>query len=154
DSNNDPIVIKTMSIDAIAENIEVRNCVFATYSRAIKIGTETFAPVRNVHVHDCVVGFSKLGPLGAFYPAKCGILLTITDGGSIDNVKIEDVEIEGVSTPIFIRLGNRANTYSDTIPALPVGTLENVLLQNIKIKAASSVTSSISGIPGHLIKNV
>lgn len=154
DSNNDPIVIKTMSVDASAENIIVRNCTFATYSRAIKVGTETYAPVRNVHVHDCIVKYSNKGPAGSSFPGKCGILLTIADGGSLDNVVVENIDIKGVSTPIFIRLGDRANTYSDTIAALPPGTLRNVRLENINAEAATSVTSSVSGIPGHYIENI
>lgn len=154
DSNNDPIVIKTMSIDAIAENIEVRNCVFATYSRAIKVGSETFAPAKNVYVHDCEVKYSTKGPFGSNFPGNCGILLSIVDGGSLDNVKIENIKIQGVNTPILIRLGDRAKTYSDTIPPLPAGTIENILLQNIQFKAASNITSSITGIPGHNLKNI
>jgi polygalacturonase len=154
DSNNDPLVIKTMSIDAIAENIEVRNCKFATYSRAIKVGSETFAAVKNVYVHDCEVNYSKKGPLGANFPGNCGILLSIVDGGSLDNVKIENIKIEGVNTPILIRLGDRAKQYSDTIPPLPAGSLQNILLQNLQIVAATNITSSITGIPDHLLKNI
>ncbi len=143
-----------MSIDAIAENIEVRNCVFATYSRAIKVGSETFAPVKNVYVHDCEVKYSTKGPFGSNFPGNCGILLSIVDGGSLNNIKIENIKIEGVNTPILIRLGDRAKTYSDTIPPLPAGKIENILLQNIKFKAASNITSSITGIPGHNLKNI
>jgi len=154
DSNNDPVVIKTMSIDAPAEDIVVRNCVFGTYSRAIKVGTETYAPVRNVHVHDCTVKYSTKGPLGSALPGKCGILLSVVDGGSLDNITVENIDIRGVSTPVFIRLGDRGNTYADSIPPLPVGALKNVRLENITADAASGITSSISGIPVHPVENI
>lgn len=154
DSNNDPVVIKTMSPEAPAENIEVRNCVLATYSRAIKVGTETFAPVRNLYVHDVEVKYSTLGPFGTQFPGNCGILLSIVDGGLMDGVVIERVNIKGVNTALLIRLGDRGSTYSDTIPALPAGSMRNIRLENINMEQATNITSSITGIPGHLAKNI
>lgn len=154
DANNDPVVIKMTNPYLTAENILVRNCLLATYSRAIKIGTETQGHVRNVRVENCQVDFSKAGPFGSNFPGDLGINLSIVDGGSLDNVVIENVDIKGVRTPITIRLGDRATLYNDTVPRPGVGTFRNVLLKNITINAREGITSTISGINGHPIQNL
>jgi polygalacturonase len=91
DANNDPVVIKMTNPYFTAENIMVRNCDLATYSRAIKIGTETQGHVRNVRVENCRVDFSKAGPFGSNFPGNVGINLAIVDGGSLDDVDVPEV---------------------------------------------------------------
>jgi polygalacturonase len=82
-----------------------------------------------------------------------GIALEIVDGGRMENVSVTDVDIEGVSVPIFLRLGNRARPYVGG--AKPgVGRLRNVRLSNITARATSSIGCSITGLPGHPVENV
>lgn len=154
DANNDPIVIKITSPFTPAENILVRNCQLATYARAIKIGTETQGPVRNVRIENCTVDFSRLGPFGSNFPADNGINLSIVDGGSLDNVVIENVSIKGVRTPITIRLGDRGNSYISGAPRPEVGSFRNVIIRNVDITAREGISSTVSGIPGHSIQNI
>ena len=154
DANNDPVVIKMTNPYVTAENILVRNCDLATYSRAIKIGTETQGHVRNVRVENCRVDFSKAGPFGSNFPGDLGINLSIVDGGSLDDVVIQDVDIKGVRTPITIRLGDRATLYNDTVPRPGVGIFRNVLLKNITIVAREGISSTVSGINGHPLQNI
>lgn len=151
DCNDDPMVIKTSSLLS-SENIEIKNCTVATYSRALKIGTETNGAVKNVHLHDCVVQQSTLGPLSN--QASCGINLAIVDGGSMENVLVENVSMTGINTPFFIRLGNRARKYTDTAATPGVGYVRNVELRNITATASSNITSSITGIPNYYTKNI
>lgn len=153
DSNDDPMVIKTTNLGE-ASDIEVRNCTFATYSRAIKVGTETYGPVRNVHIHDCEVKYSIYGPFGDRFAGDCGIQLSIVDGGSMDNVLVENITIKGVQTPVFIRLGDRSEPFEAGGPDPSTGFLQNVILRNITAEAASGVTGSITGIPGFPVKNI
>lgn len=154
DANNDPIVIKMTNPYVTAENILVRNCDLATYSRAIKIGTETQGHVRNVRVENCRVDFSKADPFGSNFPGDLGINLSIVDGGSLDDVVIQDVDIKGIRTPITIRLGDRATLYNDTVPRPGVGTFRNILLKNITIVAREGISSTVSGINGHPLQNI
>jgi len=153
DSNDDPLVIKTTNL-AAAENIVVRNCTFATYSRAIKVGTETYGPVRNVHIHDCAVKYSTAGPFGDRFPADCGIQLSIVDGGEMDNILVENIQIKGVQTPIFIRLGDRGEPFQEGGPRPPMGSLKNVVVRNITAEATSNITSSVTGIPGFPVRGI
>ncbi len=151
DGNNDPIVMKGTSLNW-CENVLVRNCTLATYSRAIKIGTETQGWFRNIHVQNCFVKKSTRGPLGL--DAKCGINLAIVDGGSIENVLIENITFESVVTPIMIRLGNQARKHTASAPKPGVGFVKNIHLKNISAIASSNISSTITGIPNHAIENI
>lgn len=149
DCNDDPIVIKTTSL-AAAENISVSNCTVMSYSRAIKIGTETHGAFRNIHIKNITVQISNTAAI----PAKCGINLSVVDGGSMENVLIEDIRMSGIKVPFSIRLGNRGRKYTDTAAIPPVGSLRNVELRNITATATTNVTSSVTGIPGYAAKNI
>jgi len=151
DANNDPIVMKGTSLNW-CQNVVVRNCTLATYSRAIKIGTETQGWFKNIHVHDCVVKKSTRGPLGL--DAKCGINLSIVDGGSMEDILIENISFESVTTPITIRLGNQARKHEPSAPTPGVGFVKNIRLKNITATASSNITSTITGIPGYRAENI
>ena len=81
--------------------------------------------------------------------AWAGIALETVDGGILDRVAISNITVQGVSTPIFLRLGNRARPFTENGPKPEVGALRNVLLSNIVATGASNVGCSITGVPGH-----
>ncbi|MBI1288360.1 MAG: glycoside hydrolase [Flavobacteriales bacterium] len=153
DCNDDPLVLKTTG-PADCEDIEIRNCTVATWARAIKIGTETHAGFRNVHIHDITVEWSSL----AFPPfvgvGSCGINLAIVDGGFMENVIVENVTMEGIETAMLIRLGDRGHVWEDGLPTPSVGSLRNVVVRNVQATVESNVTSSITGIPDHYASNI
>jgi len=64
------------------------------------------------------------------------------------------VTIDGVSVPIFMRLGNRARRYSKDKSKPGVGTFRNVRIENITATNTSEIGCSITGLPGHRIENV
>ncbi|HWB62322.1 MAG TPA: T9SS type A sorting domain-containing protein, partial [Chitinophagales bacterium] len=97
---------------------------------------------------------STHGPFGSNSPGKCGINLAVVDGGSMENILIENINISGVNTPVCIRLGNRANKYTDTAAVPGVGYMRDVELRNIIINASSDSASSITGIPGYDARNI
>ena len=153
DCNDDAIVIKATAVGIANNNIEIKNCTVASYSRALKIGTETFGPTSNVYMHDCNVIFSTAGPLGSNQAALGGINLSSVDGGSLQNILIENINMTGVGAPIFIRLGNEGITY-DSLPVPPTGFVNNVRLNNIVATASTDTSSSITGIPGFPMQNI
>ncbi|MDB5228815.1 MAG: hypothetical protein JWN78_3008 [Bacteroidota bacterium] len=153
DCNDDPMVIKTTNLGT-AEDIEIRNCTFSTYSRAIKIGTETYGPVRKVYIHDCTVKQSTAGPLGSLVPGDCGIQLSIVDGGAMEDVTVENINIKGVQTPIFIRLGDRGDPFETGGPRPAMGSLHHVIMRNITAETSGDIASSITGIPGFPVRDI
>jgi len=147
--NDDPIVIKTTSLSS-SENISISNCTVMSYSRAIKLGTETHGAFKNIHIYNITVLLSTTAAI----PAKCGINLSVVDGGSMENVLIENVNMTGIKVPFSIRLGNRGRKYTDTTATPDVGFLRNVELRNISAVASTNVTSSVTGIPGYYAKEI
>lgn len=153
DSGDDPIVLKTMSL-AITRNVEVEQCTVATYSRAIKIGTETNSGFENIHFHDIVVQQTSFTLPGLPASAKTGINMSIVDGGYIDSLLIENISMTAVQNPIFIRLGKRTQTFDPLVSLDSVGSIKHVVLRNIDAVADNNITSMVNGIPGHYIQDV
>ena len=82
------------------------------------------------------------------------ISLEIVDGGVLENVNLSDFTIEGTEAPIFVRLGNRARGYHEGQVIDKVGTIDGVHIDNLQIRNAGSMGCSITGLPGHPVKNV
>lgn len=149
-SGDDSICLKSSHSNP-CENIFVRNCVIKSHTAAIKMGTSSRAGFRNVIISDCVIRDTDMG----------AIKLLCVDGGILENVLIQNIILDQVHGPIFIRLGDRGAAYqtpekgSDRVK---VGALRNVTLKNIQgtVKTAEANRSGImiTGIPGHMISGL
>ena len=62
--------------------------------------------------------------------------------------------MDGPAVPLFIRLGNRARGYDKSLPKPNVGSMQNINISNVTAFNAQSYGSSITGIPGHPVKNI
>lgn len=170
-SGDDAICLK--SSKNACRNIVVRGCKVDSNTAALKFGTSSrggFIDVRvtNCYFFDC--------PMGA-------IKLQSVDGGHLENIEISRVVMEDVGCPIFLRLGDRGNSYDSDSRKSPVGTLKNIRIsdvvaevtiedrmkatraayKNLKVDTTPGVTDSekskagpimITGIPGHYVENV
>jgi len=128
------------------EHLTVTNCVLTTASNALKFGTESSGDFKNIAFSNCTI-FSRPEKWGR--GPGSGVSLESVDGSNIDGVVISNIVMVGVRAPIFIRLGNRGRCQSSPTP----GTLQNVSIANI-VSTGSTVTSSITGIPGHYVRNM
>lgn len=82
-------------------NIVVRDCIVSSNTAALKFGTSSYGGFINVDVSNCY-----------FYDCPMGaIKLQSVDGGRLENVSISRIVMEGVGSPIFIRLGNRGSVF-------------------------------------------
>jgi polygalacturonase len=106
----------------------------------IKFGTETNGGFKNITITNCV------------FNGCWGFALETVDGALLEDVTISNITMRDLQgAPIFMRLGARMRG-----PAgVPVGALRRVMISNIVCsKAGSTVSSIISGIPGHEIEDV
>ncbi len=153
DSDDDAIVLKSLS-EQPCQNVTISDCTISSHCNALKMGTESGGGFVDITIRNCTVFSPKHSK--SIYGRQRGlaaIALEIVDGGRLENVTVSDVDIEGVSVPIFLRLGNRARLYGrDEKPG--VGTFRNVLLRNITARGTSSIGCSITGLPGHPIEQV
>ncbi len=154
DSDDDAIVLKSLS-DQPCRDVVISDCTLSSHCNALKMGTESGGGFVNVAISNCKI-FSprKSKKIYGRQRGLAGIALEIVDGGRMENVAVNGVEIEGVSVPIFLRLGNRARTYGAGGKKPGVGTFRNVALTNITAKGTSQIGCSITGLPGHPIENV
>lgn len=158
ESDDDALCFKSILSDRPCENIVATNCVLSSNCNAIKFGTASHGGFKNISVNNCIIKRPVEDNLRLWYKSIegidsgntviSGIALEMVDGGIMDQVKISDIIMDGVQTPIFIKLGDR-NRYNN-VP----GKLKNIQINNIIAKNASLISSSITGYPGHNIKNV
>jgi polygalacturonase len=158
ETDDDALCFKSHTHDRPCENVAVTNCVLASNCNAIKFGTASHGGFRNISVNNCIVKrpvedqirqwHKQIEGIDSGHTVISGIALESVDGGIMDQVKISDIIMDGVQTPIFIKLGDRRR-YSK-VP----GQLKNVQINNIVARNASLISSSITGFPGHYIENV
>ncbi len=154
DTDDDGLTLKSTS-GQITENVTITNCILSSHCNALKCGTESHGGFKNIVISNILVKPSK-DDTAIFGDPKGigGIVLAIVDGGLLDNVNISNVRIEGTRVPLFLRLGNRARTVvpGDIPPG--VGTYENVKISHVTATGADSIGCSITGLPGHPVRNV
>ena len=153
DSDDDGIVLKSLS-DRPCRNVLVADCTVSSHCNALKMGTESGGGFVDITVRRCTV-FSPRESQQIYGRQRglAAIALEIVDGGRLDNVRVSDVDIDGVSVPVFLRLGNRARVYGEGKKP-GIGTFRNVHLENIRAKNTSLIGCSITGLAGHPIENV
>jgi polygalacturonase len=150
-SGDDALCFKTTSSKMACSNIVVTGMRLKSNQGAIKMGTESMAPFENITISDCYIYDTKNG----------GIKLLTVDGAHLRNVQISNINMVDVRTPMLIRLGSRLSVFrkgKDT--QQPTGTLENVVIRNVKAKASANAQLKppsgilITGVPGHYITNL
>ena len=173
DSDDDAITLKSTS-PRLCENIRISNCVVSSHCNAVKLGTESNGGFRNISISGIVVKPSSDQQEKFFgqWIGSSAISLEVVDGGTMENVTVSDITVEGTESPIFIRLGNRGRGYklrdgkgtlsgngnedtiAELIPIDHVGSIQGVHLENIQIRNAGSLGCSITGLPGHPVENI
>lgn len=150
-SGDDALCFKTTSSKMACKNIVVTGMRLKSSQGAIKMGTESMAPFENIKISDCYIYETNNG----------GIKLLTVDGAHLRNVEISNITMHEVKTPVLIRLGSRLSVFrkgQDT--KQQTGTLENVVIKNVKAKAADSAQLKppsgilITGVPGHNITDL
>lgn len=152
--------------DRDCENITITNCIITTLTNAFKIGTESLGNFRNIVFSNSVVKAARPGDELAREAATWidttvqksgigpsgGIAIETVDGAHIQGVAIVNIVMDGVWTPIFIRLANRGAGAQKVSPPVP-GSLKDVIISNIIAYRASSA-SSVTAIPGYYVENI
>jgi polygalacturonase len=150
DSGDDALVLKSTS-NTPCRNITATDCRLKSRQGAIKLGTESLGGFENIRVSKCQIRDTRNG----------GIKILCVDGGTLKDVVIEDIVMQNVRTPIFVRLGARLKTFREGDQKKPAaGVLENVIIRNVKARAADDAQIMppsgifITGIPGHPISDL
>jgi len=154
DSDDDALTLKS-NAGLPTENVTITNCVLSSHCNAIKMGTESSGGFKNITISNCVIRLSRdREAMAGEDNGLAGIALEIVDGGTLDGVTITNTAISGQTTPVFIRLGNRARPYRKDLPQPGIGVLRNVVISNLVARDAGNMSCSITGLPEYPVENV
>ncbi len=143
------------------KNIVIRRNRLRSLCNAIKTGTDSSGGFQNLLIEDNEIHQTGIS----------GIALEIVDGGTMRNVIVRNIRMDGVGTPIFIKLGNRNRPLYDGQTNFKVsnGVLRDVHISGIRATVRKPVkvndaerrrhnyhcyASSITGFPGHWVERV
>ena len=154
ESDDDGITLKS-TLERPSEGITVSDCVARSHCNAIKLGTESNGGFKDITIANCVVTSTRAtNVIYGHGRGLSGISLELVDGGQLERVAIANITIQGVSVPLFLRLGDRARPFKPDMPAPPIGSLKDVVINNIVATGVGRIGCSITGQPGHPIENV
>ena len=156
-SGDDAICPKSTTTK-LCENIVIKNCRVESHTSAFKTGTSSRGGFKNITISDCDFSNTRMGV----------IKLLIVDGGIMENITINNIVMNNVEGPIFIRLGNRGRKYDVPTEQIydknvnhegtPVGSIKNIRISNIRGTVISEDKSRcgimITGIPGYSVENI
>lgn len=134
ESHDDAICLKaSLSLGGkkATRNITVERARLKTASVFFKLGTESYGDFSKIRVK----GLTMTGGVGNRH-GNPGIALETVDGGKISDVVIEDVKMDGVGTPVFLRIGARKE---------PPGELTGIKLSRIEARG-TRYASVIAGL--------
>jgi polygalacturonase len=155
-SSDDGICLKSHSRKHYCDSIYIANCTIRSSASAIKFGTRSYGGFKNVTIEHIKV----------YDTFRSAIAIETIDGGTLENVLVEDVQAVNTGNAFFIRLG-QIRTSDSTVQ------LKNIVLRNISVTVPferpdyayhirgpalpffhNIFPSSITGIPGFPVENV
>lgn len=160
DSDDDAICLKSHDPDRWCENIVIRNCTACTNCNGVKMGTGSLGGFRNIRIEnislraassDRIRGWQRIvDHVEIPNTMLAGLAIENVDGGISENIVAENLHMENVQTPIFIRFGNRMSRLDPDGRA----ALRNIRIANVQAKSYSRMCSSITGWPDNAVENV
>lgn len=124
------------------ENITINDCEVISCANSFKIGTESTYDVRNIKVTNCKFMMTDL------YPGTVsGIAVESADGSKVENITVDNIEMNRVTCPVFIRLCNRNRA------AIVTGESANAVEFGGKKKRGGTVAKSVFNHKGE-VKNI
>jgi len=156
DAADDGICLKSHDAKMVCENILIRNCTIRSSASAIKFGTASLGGFRNIRIINNRV----------FDTYRSAIALEAVDGGFIENVEADSLQVFNTGNAIFMRIGERI--------AGKQGKLQNIKIDHVFVEIAATKPDSgyeyegpienmprnispaiiIAGLPGAMITNI
>jgi len=124
DAADDGVCLKSHDASKVCENIIVSNCTIRSSANGIKFGTASLGGFRNIRLNNNRV----------FNTYRSAITLEAVDGGFLENVEANGLQVLNTGHAIFLRIGERV--------AGKKGRLENIRFSNITAEIASGKPDS------------
>jgi len=120
DSDDDGVCLKSHDPNAVCQNILVRNCTIRSSANGIKFGTASLGGFKNV----------RLINIKIFDTYRSAIALEAVDGGSIEDIEVDSLQVLNSGHAIFLRIGERMKGRK--------GKLENIRIKNVSAEIAAT----------------
>jgi len=164
DSGDDAYCVKSNDPRFTVENVTVRNCIARSHCNGFKIGTATHGTVRRVRFEHCRTEAPRrvyrdllpmpkdlrkvVVPKGAPWylcgPGIGAICVECVDGGTVEDIVADDIEVKGFVVPIFVRGGARSGRTCGTPPGNDY-RLRNIVISNVRGQAEGPMPSTVTG---------
>src|SRR5258705_6371412 len=99
DSDDDGVCLKSHDSTKVCQNILVKNCTIRSSANGIKFGTASLGGFKNV----------KLINIKLFNTYRSAVSLEAVDGGVLENVEVDSLQVLNSGHAIFLRIGERVN---------------------------------------------
>lgn len=157
-SADDGICLKSEDPESMCENIKIVNCKVRSSASAVKLGTASAGGFKNISIDSIYV----------YDTYRTAIGLEIVDGGTMENISVNNVTAVNTGGAIFIRLGQRNKK-------VPPGIIKGIEIKNMNVEVPEGkpdkgyqmegpvaediyphniLPSSITGLPGHPVQDV
>jgi polygalacturonase len=113
DAADDGVCLKSHDEKKVCQNIIIKNCVIRSSASAIKFGTASLGGFRNIRVKNIRV----------FNTYRSALALEAVDGGFIENVEADSLQVTNCGNVIFLRIGERVTGKK--------GRLENIKIDHV-----------------------
>jgi polygalacturonase len=97
DAADDGVCLKSHDEKKICQNIVIKNCTIRSSASAIKFGTASLGGFRNIRIKKITV----------FNTYRSALALEAVDGGFIENVEADSLQVMNSGNVIFLRIGER-----------------------------------------------
>ncbi len=125
-TGDDALCIKADG-DKDIENILIENCKVMSLANCFKIGTTVYRNVKNVTVRNCE--FFSDGTTGGY----SGISIQSDCGGEVENILVENIKMDGITSAFLVWLGNRRQIQPGKMKDI---TLRNITARNVSLPSA------------------
>ena len=103
------------------KGVNVSDCIISSCANCFKIGTETAFDISDIRVSDCRFFMPQNMTYG-----YSGIAVESADGSNVWGVEINNITMDGISSPILIWLGKRLRHGNSKI-----GSVNNIKISNV-----------------------
>ena len=153
-SADDGICLKSYDTSSCNDGVLIEDCHIRSSASAVKMGTASWGGFRHITVRNIKVEDTF----------RSAIALECVDGGTLEDVLVENVHATNTGNPIFIRLGHRGGdttgvarriTIRHFFAEMPFGIPDiNYDVRGPGFSVYNPRPSSITGIPGHRVSDV
>ena len=149
-TSDDGICIKS-SGNENCDDISIDRCSVMSMANSFKIGTETPNDVKDISVTNCYF-FMPDNVVGGY----AGIAIESADGANVEDIYVDNIYMNGLSSPLLIWLGDRLDKEKGS-DGVTMGSMSKITVSNItavNVEMSSAITGCVHNGETYYVSNV